>query len=126
YDAERLYVRVRAFDPHPDSIVGTVTRRDGTSASDEIGIYLSTIGDHRSGYEFYVNAAGVQRDVAISGDTCEDITWDAVWSAVTRIDSLGWTAEFRIPFSQLRVAPAARHQFGFLVNRSIQRRAENV
>lgn len=126
YDERNLYVLVRAFDPHPDSIVHTVTRRDGTSASDEIGIYIDANHDRRSGYEFYVNAAGVQRDVAISGDSREDVTWDAVWSAVARVDSLGWVAEFRIPFSQLRFPPSARHSFGFLVDRSIQRRAENV
>src|SRR5690242_2136196 len=126
YDERNLYVLVRAFDPHPDSIVHTVTRRDGTSASDEIGVYIDANGDHRSGYEFYVNAAGVQRDVAISADSREDVTWDAVWSAVTHIDSLGWVAEFRIPFSQLRFPTSARHSFGFLIDRSIQRRAENV
>lgn len=126
YDAQHLYVRVRAYDPHPDSIVRTVTRRDGTSASDEIGVYLSTTGDRRSGYEFYVNAAGVLRDVALSADVREDPAWNAVWDAAARVDSLGWIAEFRIPFSQLRFPAAARHQFGFLVNRVIQRRAERV
>jgi hypothetical protein len=126
YDARNLYVLVRAFDPRPDSIVRTVTRRDGTSASDEIGIYLDTDGQRRNGYEFYVNAAGVRRDVALSSDAREDVTWDAVWDAVVRVDSLGWTAAFQIPFSQLRFPPAAHHRFGFLVNRVIQRRAERV
>ena len=126
YDERNLYVLVRAFDPSPDSIVRTVTRRDGTSASDEIGVYIDPSLDRRSGYEFYVNAAGVQRDVAISADSREDITWDAVWTAVARVDSAGWTAEFRIPFSQLRFPSTPRHEFGFLVSRVIQRRAEHV
>ena len=73
-----------------------------------------------------MNAAGVRRDVALSSDAREDVSWDAVWDAVVRIDSLGWTAEFQIPFSQLRFPPAERHTFGFLVNRVIQRRAERV
>lgn len=126
YDARNLYVQVRAYDPRPDSIVGVVTRRDGTSASDEIGIYLDPNLDHRTGYEFYVNAAGVQRDVAISADGYEDPAWDGVWEAVARVDSLGWTAEFRIPFSQLEFLPSEHHAFGFLVNRVIQRRSEHV
>jgi len=126
YDARNLYVIVRAYDPSPDSIVRTVTRRDGMSASDEIGIYLDSNGDHRSGYEFFVNAAGVRRDIAISDDYREDVSWDAVWDAAVRIDSLGWTAEFRIPFSQLRFSAASTHSFGFLVERGIQRRAERV
>lgn len=126
YDARNLYVLVRAYDPRPDSIVGVVTRRDGTSASDEIGIYLDPNRDHRTGYEFYVNAAGVQRDAAINADSYEDLTWDGVWQAITRVDSLGWTAEFRIPFSQLQFAPSDHDSFGILVNRVIQRRGERV
>jgi len=126
YDERNLYVLVRAYDPHPDSIVGIVTRRDGMSESDEIGIYIDGNADHRTGYEFYVNAAGVQRDVALSGDVREDVSWDAVWSAVTRVDSLGWVAEFRIPFSQIRFPAADRHAFGFLVDRQIPRLAEHV
>ncbi|MFI5232900.1 MAG: DUF5916 domain-containing protein [Gemmatimonadales bacterium] len=124
YDAKSLYVLVRAFDPHPDSIVGILTRRDGTSASDEIGIYLDPTGDHRTGYEFYVNAAGVQRDVALSSDGYEDVTWDGVWEAVVRVDSAGWTAQLRIPFSQLQFASNPNRSFGLLVNRVIQRRSE--
>ena len=126
YDARNLYVLVRAFDPRPDSIVGVVTRRDGTSASDEIGIYIDPNLDHRTGYELHVNAAGVQRDVSVSADSYEDVTWDGVWSAVARVDSLGWTAEFRIPFSQLQFAPGDHQSFGLLVNRVIQRRNERV
>ncbi|HXT15055.1 MAG TPA: DUF5916 domain-containing protein [Gemmatimonadaceae bacterium] len=125
YDARNLYVFVRAFDPAPNSIVHTLSRRDGTSASDEIGIYLGTSGDGRTGYEFYVNAAGVQRDAAISADSREDVSWDGVWSAAVWIDSLGWAAEFSIPFSQLGVSGAAASRLGLLVNRAIQRRGEN-
>lgn len=126
YDEHNLYVLVRAFDPHPDSIVRTVARRDAVVSSDEIGVYIDSYGDHRNGYEFHVNAAGVKRDVALSGDFREDASWDGVWDAAARVDSTGWTAEFRIPFSQLRFAPAARHRFGFLVNRTIERYAESV
>ncbi|MFI5230423.1 MAG: DUF5916 domain-containing protein [Gemmatimonadales bacterium] len=125
YDTKNLYVLVRAFDPHPDSIVRTVTRRDGTSASDEIGIYLAADGDRRNGYEFYVNAAGVQRDVAISADVQEDPSWDAVWDAAAQVDSAGWTASFRIPFAELRF-PSDASRFGLLVNRVVARRAEQM
>ena len=54
----------------------------------------------------------------------EDVSWDAVWDVATRIDSLGWTAEFRIPFSQLRYAPAPEHTFGIMIVRDIARRNE--
>lgn len=123
YDGDNLYVLVRAFDPRPDSIVHTVSRRDASTLSDEIAVYIDPANDHRTGYEFYVNAAGVQRDAALSADSREDYTWDGVWDGTARIDSLGWVAEFRIPFSQLRFPPGTTH-FGLLVDRYVARRNE--
>src|SRR3989475_1490112 len=81
----------------------------------------------RTGFEFAVNPAGVKRDYAIYNDgQTEDDAWDAVWDVATTVDSLGWTAEFRIPLSQLRYAPAATNTFGFGVWRDIQRYTERV
>ncbi len=101
YDARNLYVFVRAFDSHPDSIVRLLSRRDDQTASDEIILMLDPYHDRRTGYEFVVNPAGVKADYAIYNDGDEDVAWDAVWDAATRIDSLGWTVEYRIPLSQL-------------------------
>ena len=58
YDADHLYVFVRAFDPHPDSIVSLLSRRDEQTASDEIIIMLDPYHDRRTGYEFVVNPVG--------------------------------------------------------------------
>jgi hypothetical protein len=49
-----------------------------------------------------------------------------VWDVATTVDSLGWTAEFRIPLSQLRYANAPVHTFGFAVWRDIERFKERV
>jgi pimeloyl-ACP methyl ester carboxylesterase len=46
-----------------------------------------------------------------------DLAWDAVWDAATRIDAEGWTAEMRIPFSQLRFAPADVQTWGLQLER---------
>ncbi|MBC7898375.1 MAG: hypothetical protein H7066_23340, partial [Cytophagaceae bacterium] len=56
----------------------------------------------------------------------EDEAWDGVWDVATRIDSVGWTAEFRIPFSQLRYANKQVHVFGFGVWRDIERYKERT
>ncbi|HLZ10144.1 MAG TPA: DUF5916 domain-containing protein, partial [Chloroflexota bacterium] len=56
----------------------------------------------------------------------EDGAWDAVWDVATRIDSLGWTAEFRIPLSQLRYSTERSHVFGFTIDRDIYRFNERV
>ncbi len=121
YDARNLYVFVRAFDHRPDSIVSLLSRRDDQTASDEIILMLDPYYDRRTGYEFVVNPAGVKADYAIYNDGNEDVAWDAVWDAETRIDSLGWTAEYRIPLSQLHYSAKGNVTFGLLFWRVIQR-----
>ena len=125
YDAANLYVFVRAFDPHPDSIKRMLDRRDTFTPTDKIGLLIDAYHDRRTGAEFWVTPAGVKMDVAIFDDN-EDNAWDGVWDVATRIDSLGWTAEFRIPLSQLRYAPTRAHTFGFLIARDIYRLNERT
>lgn len=124
YDDRNLYVLVRAFDPHPDSISALLSRRDVKTPSDQLKIIIDAYKDRRSGVEMAVNPAGVKRDFSIYGDITEDATWDGVWDVGTRIDSAGWVAEFRVPFSQLRFTAKDAHEFGFGVWRDIARRNE--
>jgi hypothetical protein len=126
YDAANLYVFVRAFDPHPDSIIKLLERRDSFTASDMIWLFVDSYHDRRTGYEFGVNAAGVKMDLAIYDDGNEDSAWDAVWDVATMIDSLGWTAEFRIPLSQLRYSTDRTHTFGFTIDRYLYRYQERM
>ncbi|HLU26372.1 MAG TPA: DUF5916 domain-containing protein, partial [Longimicrobiales bacterium] len=126
YDERNLYVFVRAYDPHPDSIMRALTRRDVRGPSDQISVAIDSYNDRRTGFRFAVNPDGVKRDYAIYEDTQEDGSWNGVWEAATQVDSLGWTAEFRIPLSQLRYPDASRHQFGFGVFRDIERYRERV
>ena len=122
YDDRYLYVIVRAFDPHPDSISPLLSRRDVKTASDQIKIIIDAYHDRRTGVEMAINPAGVKRDHSIYSDNVEDATWDGVWDAQARIDSVGWVAEFRVPFSQLRFTSRDVHEFGFGVWRDIARR----
>ena len=126
YDDRYFYVFIRAFDPHPDSILKLLARRDVRAATDQLKIMVDSYHDRRSGFEFAVNPAGVKRDYAMYNDSQEDDAWDAVWDVGTQVDSLGWTAEFRIPLSQLRYVPRATNTFGFAVWRDIQRYSERV
>src|SRR6266702_4091620 len=126
YADRYFYVFIRAFDPHPDSILKLLARRDVRAATDQLKIMVDSYHDRRSGFEFAVNPAGVKRDYAMYNDNQEDDAWDAVWDVGTQVDSLGWTAEFRIPLSKLRYVPGATNTFGFAVWRDIQRYSERV
>jgi hypothetical protein len=121
FDEKNLYVLVRMFDPHPDSIMHALSRRDQRGPSDQIKLLIDSYDDKRSGFEFAVNPDGVKRDFAMSNDGNEDGSWNGVWDVATTVDSLGWVAEYRIPLSQLRYAPAASHTFGFGIWRDIER-----
>ena len=69
--------------------------------------------DRRTAFEFSVNPMGVKRDLYLFNDSDADVSWNAVWDVATSMDEQGWTAEFRIPFSQLRFSGAAQDQLGF-------------
>jgi hypothetical protein len=126
YDDRNIYVFVRAFDPEPETIQRLLVRRDDWPPTDHIVVIIDSYHDRRSGFEFGVNPSGAKMDASISNDGDEDEAWDGVWDVVTRIDSLGWTAEFRIPLSQLRYADAPTHTFGLGIVRDISRFKERL
>src|SRR5439155_1324123 len=65
--------------------------------------------DHIGRLYFLVNPSGVKQDANGLGGG-GDPSWDPVWEVQTHIDSLGWTAELRIPFSQLRYPSTSNEQ----------------
>src|SRR5437762_6143560 len=128
YDDAALYLGIRMFDAHPDSIVAQLARRDAQGIySDWIHVFVDSYHDRQSGFTFSVNPKGVKRDRHWYNDVQNDIDWDGIWDAASRVDSLGWTAEYRIPFSQLRFGRAQRgaeRVWGFQLQRDIARRNE--
>ena len=85
-----------------------ITRRDASGIySDWAHVMIDSYRDRRTAFRFSVNPRGVQKDVLEFDDRAgEDLNWDAVWQVATRVDSAGWVAEYRIPFSQLRFGSA--------------------
>jgi hypothetical protein len=125
--ADALYVAARMFDSRPDSIAAQLSRRDvGGTYSDRVLLYVDSHNDRRTSFHFGVNPRGVKTDSYQFDDRRDDASWDAVWDVATTVDSLGWTAEFRIPLSQLRFSQAVngRRVWGFGVMRDIARREE--
>lgn len=128
YDESAVYVAARMFDPHPDSMQAPLARRDQAVANSEwFNVVLDSYHDRRTAFRFGVNPAGLRRDVYHFDDGNEDSSWDAVWEVATAVDSAGWTAEFRIPLSQLRFNPpaaGAEQTWGVQFFRYISRRDE--
>jgi hypothetical protein len=125
YDDEALYVGAILHDRHPVST--RLGRRDGfLMDSDWLTISLDTYNDKRTGFKFEVNPSGVRGDEALSGgqDRRGDSSWDPVWQAVTHINEDGWSAEIRIPFSQLRFRNRPEQLWGIQISRDIARNRE--
>src|SRR5438034_2598806 len=83
-----------------------LVRRDGAPNSDYVEVIFDTYHDHIGRLFFTVNPSGVRGDANGLGGGSDD-SWDPVWEVKTAIDSLGWTAEMRIPLSQLRYPATA-------------------
>jgi hypothetical protein len=126
YDDRYLYVQGRMFDPAPDSIISLLSRRDVRTESEQLKLVIDTYHDRRTAYQFILNPAGVKRDFFVYNDNTEDATWDAVWDGAASVDSLGWVAEFRIPFSQVRFADLDEHTFGLMIVRDVARTKQRI
>jgi uncharacterized protein DUF5916 len=125
YDADAIYVGARLFDREPGRIVSRLGRRDAQPPSDDFRVLFDSYHDHRTAFRFTVNPAGVKGDIFFGDDgNYADDSWDPVWQVATTIDSLGWTAEMRIPFSQLRFSAAREQIWGVRFVRWIQRKNE--
>jgi hypothetical protein len=101
-----------------------MSRRDDIEG-DWVEVHLDSYFDHLTAFGFMVNAAGVKGDLVISGDGDNaDDTWDPIWYVKTDTDEQGWTAEMRIPLSQLRFGKKLNQIWGLQVSRRLHRKQE--
>ena len=107
FDRENIYIAIRAFDTAPDSIVRRLTRRDDIDG-DMVAFQFDSYHDLQTAFTFFVSAAGSKMDAyeTENGEEMDD-TWNPIWWVKTQVDDKGWTAEARIPFSQLRFDKAS-------------------
>jgi hypothetical protein len=126
YDDEALYVGIRLLDREPTRIVRRLSTRDSDPDADRVTVWLDPMHDHLTGAMFQVSAANVQQDAVLYNDSWTDNSWDAVWQSQVAFDETGWTAEIRIPLSQLRFTHAEHQTWGVNVQRYIQRKNETA
>ncbi|MGA7617118.1 MAG: DUF5916 domain-containing protein [Thermoanaerobaculia bacterium] len=122
YDDNAIYFAARLDDSA--KVTSLLGRRDLELESDTFAVALDPHHDHRSGAWFQVNPANVQFDEALYNDNYEDPEWDGIWTSATKITPGGWTAEIRIPYSQLRFPDRPVHVWGINFRREINRKNE--
>ncbi|QBQ40434.1 hypothetical protein E2P86_04405 [Sphingobacterium psychroaquaticum] len=104
YDDTNLYVGVYCKDKHPETMNAFIGNRDDNSNGDLISIAFDTYHDYRVASEFNINLGGNKTDLTVTDKLSVNLSWNAVWEGHTHINmpDSSWTAELRIPFSQLR------------------------
>ncbi len=125
FDDSALYIGARLFDPEPTLLARRLSARDNGFDSDWIGVYLDPLHDHLTGAMFRVSAANAQQDMVLYNDSWTDSSWDAVWQSEVSVDEQGWTAEIRIPLSQLRFTGASQQTWGINIERYVRRKNES-
>ena len=115
YDDDALYVGARIFSRDPSKIQAPLSRRDNPYQAEHLWVSFDSYHDRRTAYSFGITASGVRFDWYHASDNQDvvDRGFDPVWEAKATIDGLGWTAEMRIPFSQLRFTDQPVQVWGF-------------
>jgi hypothetical protein len=118
YDQKNLYIALKALDSEPETITNRLSRRDGF-VGDRINVLIDSYHDLRTGFLFTVTAAGVRGDEFITdnGDNI-DASWNPIWSNKALINDEGWTAEMKIPLSQLRFSNDPNQVWGLNIVRN--------
>jgi len=123
YDDKFIYVAIRCHDTEPEKIELRKAPRDRYSG-DVAGIAFDSYFDHRTAFEFDLTAAGGKMDLVHQNIGKFDRNWDAVWYGKTALEDSAWTAEMKIPLSQLRYSGKEDQVWGFHVFRIIYRTGE--
>jgi hypothetical protein len=124
-DADAVYIGLRLFDREPHRIQQELARRDESIDGDLVEVTIDSYHDHLTAFIFRLSPLGAKRDAAVSPSGAQDNSWDAIWDGAASVDNQGWTAEFRIPLSQLRYDPKnPDHVWGLQIGRQITRKGE--
>lgn len=126
-DDDALYVGAR-MEAGAGGVRAQLTRRDHAGTSEQLLVSIDSYLDRRTAYTFEVTAAGVRVDYyqATDDEHDRDYSFDPVWEGAAVVDSLGWSAEMRIPLSQLRFRPGPHQIWGINVRRRIPARNEDI
>ena len=123
YDDSALYFAFRLEDD-PELVRPILARRDHFPG-DWIEVNIDSYQDRRTAFSFTLSLSGTRGDELISNDGQSwDSNWNPVWNGAARVDDEGWTAEMRIPLSQLRFSRADEQSWGLQVHRRLFRLEE--
>jgi Domain of unknown function (DUF5916) len=123
YDAKALYFGVKLFDPEIAKLNAPFVRRDKVfGTADNLIIWIDPTGARKFAQFFRVNPRGILADGSWTEDTGnEDFAPDYDYAAATHVGADHWSAEFRIPWTSLRIPHPVPEKLTFIVFRNMPR-----
>lgn len=121
YDDRYVYFAFHCFDPEPDKIRTTISRRDTAFADDWIAISLDSAGTGQTAYHLFVNPSGVQMDAINTSSSGEQFEADLLWDSVGKVTSDGYVVELRLPLQSIRFSGGDQVRMGIIFFRKVSR-----
>ena len=124
YDDRFLYVAYDCRDSAPGLIEKRLGRRDAFPG-DFVEINIDSYHDQRTAFSFTTSVSGVRGDEFVSNNGNNwDANWNPIWFSKTHVNKDGWTAEIKIPLSQLRYGNEKEKVWGIQFTRRLFRKEE--
>ena len=98
-----------------------ISPREDINDDDQVGIYIDTYGEGRTGYIFYFNPLGIQQDIRYANGSWVP-QWDTVYLSEGHATEDGYTIEIAFPFRSLRYPTAdagARQTWKVMITRKL-------
>lgn len=116
-DSENIYIGVRVSNTgyQPKA---RVSGREDINDDDQVGIYIDTVGDARSGYILYFNPLGIQQDIRYSNGSWF-VNWNTVYESKGHVTEDGYEIEIKIPFRSLQYPEIDDPDWTMIVTRKI-------
>ena len=129
YDDKNIYFGFTCFESEMSKLVANDMRHDAQDLheNDNVFLILDTYNDKRNGFAFRINPLGAYQDRAVTnGGDSLNRSWDVVVECQAKVNSDHWTAEFGIPFSQLRFDKNDQMTWGMNVGRGVRKNNEEA
>jgi len=119
-DERFLYVGIRVSDVDY-GVRARMSQRELINADDQIGLYLDTFDDGRTGYIFYTNALGIQQDIRHNNGRWNP-DWDTAYRSKGRVTDDGFELEIAMPWRSIRYPQSegdSEQTWGLILTRKV-------
>lgn len=116
-DDKNIYIGIRVSEANYP-IQARVSPREDVNDDDQVGIYIDTIGDGRTGYIFYLNPLGVQQDIRYSNGNWM-MRWNTIFTTQGKVTDDGYIIEMALPFKSLQYPDDGHPNWRIMFTRKI-------